>query len=94
MQGSWQGIYGCGAWMWGMWGLNHCFMSLFKIIAALKGDKTMLKLLAISAVVTAGYCALGQKEHGDMEGFIVICTIQVLSLGYLGFAATPKVSKD
>ena len=29
-----------------------------------------------------------------MEGFIVICTIQVLSLGYLGFAATPKVSKD
>ena len=81
-------------WMWGMWGLNHCFMSLFKIVATLKGDKTMLELLAISAVVTAGYCALGQKEHGDMEGFIVICTIQVLSLGYLGFAATPKASKD
>ena len=81
-------------WMWGMWGLNHCFMSLFKIIAVMKGDKTMLKLLAVSAIATAYYCVLGQKEHGDMEGFIVVCAVQCASLGYLGFAAAPKAAKD
>ena len=81
-------------WMWAMWGLNHCFMSLFKILAIMKGDKTMLKLLAVSALATAYYCALGQKEHGDMEGFVVICVVQAVSLGYLGSAAAPKASKD
>ena len=80
-------------WMWGMWGLNHCFMSLFKILAVTNDDKTMLKLLALSAVITAYYCYLGQVVHGDMEGFIVICTLQVLSLGYLGFAAPASKSK-
>jgi hypothetical protein len=81
-------------WMWGMWGLNHCFMSLFKIVAVSKGDQMMLKLLAAASAATAYYCYIGQMEHGDMEGFIVICAVQVLSLGYLGFAATPKVAKD
>ena len=76
-------------WMWGMWGLNHCCMSLFKILAVLRGDTTMMKLLAASAVGTAYYCILGQKAHGDMEGFIVICALQVLSLTYLAFASTP-----
>ena len=80
-------------WMWGMWGLNHCFMSLFKIVAVAKGDTLMLKLLAASSLVTAYYCAVGQMEHGDMEGFIVICAMQLFSLGYLGFFASPKKGK-
>jgi len=77
-------------WMWGMWGFNHCFITLLKIIAVAKGDKMMLKLLAASALPLAYFCAMGQMAHGDMEGFIVICVLQFLSLGYLGFAAAPK----
>lgn len=73
-------------WMWGMWGFNHCFISLLKILAVMNGDKKMLKLLAASAVATTYYCILGQGAHGDMDGFIVVCMLQVLSLGYLGFA--------
>ena len=81
-------------WMWGMWGLNHCFLALLKILAVMKGDKTMLKLLAVSALATAYYCVLGQQEHGDMEGFIAVCAVQAVSLGYLGFSTGPKVSTD
>ena len=80
-------------WMWGMWGFNHCFISLLKIIAVMRGDKFMLKLLAASALPISYYCFLGQQAHGDMEGFIVICVMQVLSLGYLGFAEAPKPKK-
>ena len=80
-------------WMWGMWGFNHCFMCLFKILAVMGGDKTMLKLLAANAIGLGAYCVAGQMEHGDMEGFIVICILQTLSLGYLGFVAAPGKSK-
>ena len=39
-------------------------------------------------------CWMGQQAHGDMEGFIVICALQVLSLGYLGFVAGPAAGKE
>lgn len=79
-----------------MWGFNHILISTLKILAVTEGNKTMLKLLALSAIVTAYYCVLGQQAHGDMEGFIAICAVQVASLGYLGFAAdtAEKGSKD
>ena len=80
-------------WMWGMWGFNHCFISLLKILAVARGDTFMLKLLAVSTIPVSLLCFLGQQAHGDMEGFIVICMMQVLSLGYLGFAAAAPSAK-
>ena len=80
-------------WMWGVWGLNHCLISLLKILAVRNADRPMLKLLAASALATAYYCALGQGAHGDMEGFIAVCAVQVASLGYLGFAAQAPKAK-
>ena len=58
------------------------------------GDKAQLKLLAASTVPLAYYCWMGQQAHGDMEGFIVICALQALSLGYLGFVAGPAAGKE
>jgi len=49
----------------------------------------MLKLLTYVTIPTFGYCVLGQKQMakagGDVGGFVAICGVQILCLGYLGF---------
>lgn len=80
-------------WMWGMWGLNHCLVSLLKVLAVSKADRPMLKLLAASSLATGYYCVVGQLAHGDMEGFIAVCAVQAASLGYLGFCAPAPKAK-
>mmetsp|Transcript_7037 Transcript_7037/g.22216 ORF Transcript_7037/g.22216 Transcript_7037/m.22216 type:complete len:89 (+) Transcript_7037:2866-3132(+) len=74
---------------WGLWGLNHCFISLLKLMAIYNSDKPMLKLLTYVTIPTFGYCVLGQKQMakagGDVGGFVAICGVQILCLGYLGF---------
>ena len=72
------------AWMWGMWGFNHCFISLLKVLAVKNKDKSMLKMLAVSSLVLLGYCVMGEMAHGEMMGFVVLCVVQTASLGYLG----------
>ena len=75
--------------MWGVWGLNHCALSLLKCKAIHDDDKFMLKFLAGTAAITLGYLLKGKKPieeaGGDVGGFVVICGIQTLSLGYLAF---------
>ena len=76
--------------MWGVWGLNHCALSILKCIAIYKTDIFMLKFLFVTAAITLGYLVKEKKPiedaGGDIGGFVVICTIQTLALGYLGFA--------
>ena len=76
--------------MWGMWGLNHCSLSILKCIAIYNADAFMLKFLTVTAVWTLAYLLAGKKPTeeagGDLNGFIAICSLQTLSLGYLAFA--------
>ena len=46
-------------WFWGMWGLNHCFLSILKLQAINQKDKAMLKKLFIPTAATFLYCVLG-----------------------------------
>ena len=75
---------------WGLWGLNHCFITILKLLAIKSDDKAMLKLLTASAVATLAYCVKGQQdmgpEGGDFGGFVAVCAVQVATLGYLAFA--------
>ena len=74
----------------GRWGLNHCALSILKCIAIYKTDIFMLKFLFGTAAITLGYLVKEKKPiedaGGDIGGFVVICTIQTLALGYLAFA--------
>ena len=75
-------------WFWGMWGLNHCFLSILKLQAINQKDKAMLKKLLIPTAATFLYCVLGQSDMGgaaDLGGFIVICGLQTLAIGYLAY---------
>ena len=77
--------------MWGLWGFNHCLVTGLKLLAIHSKDALMLKVLAGSAVVTMGYCVAGQRDvgplGGDLKGFVAVCAVQVLSLGYLAYKA-------
>lgn len=72
---------------WGMWGLNHCFITALKLLAIKAKDKAMLKMLAVLTAVYVPLLLVGQKEMGplggDVGGFVAICAVQTLTLGYL-----------
>ena len=76
--------------MWGVWGLNHCALSFLKVVSILDDDKPLLKFLAFTAAVTFAYLFKEKdpiaEAGGDVNGFIVVCGLQTLSLGYLAFA--------
>ena len=72
---------------WGMWGLNHCFITALKLLAIKAKDKAMLKMLAVLTALYVPLLLVGQKEMGplggDVGGFVAICAVQTLTLGYL-----------
>jgi hypothetical protein len=72
---------------WGMWGLNHCFITALKLLAIKAKDKAMLKMLAVLTATYVPLLLVGQKEMGplggDVGGFVAICAVQTLTLGYL-----------
>lgn len=76
--------------MWGVWGLNHCALSILKCMAIYKSDKPLLTFVFVTAAITFGYLVKEAKpiteEGGDVGGFIAVCGVQTLSLGYLAFA--------
>ena len=75
-------------WIWGMWGLNHCFLAVLKLQAINQQDKAMLKKLLIPTAATFLYCVLGQSDMGgaaDLGGFIAVCGLQTLAIGYLAY---------
>ena len=78
------------AFTWGLWGVNHCFIAVLKLLAIKNDDKAMLKLLTASALATTFYCIKGQQDMtadgGDVGGFIAVCAVQAATLGYLAFA--------
>ena len=74
--------------MWGIWGLNHCFLAVLKLQAINQKDKAMLKKLLIPTAATFLYCVLGQSDMGgaaDLGGFIAVCGLQTLAIGYLAY---------
>ena len=76
-------------WLWGMWGLNHCALSYLKCRAVYHNDKSLMKFLWGTAVATTGYLIANEAamaaKGASMMGFVVICSLQCLSLGYLAF---------
>ena len=72
---------------WGMWGLNHCFITALKLLAIKAKDKAMLKMLTVLTAVYVPLLLVGQREMGplggDVGGFVAICAVQTLTLGYL-----------
>ena len=51
-------------------------------------DKAMLKKLFIPTAATFLYGVLGQSDMGgaaDLGGFIAICGLQTLAIGYLAY---------
>ena len=76
--------------MWGVWGLNHCALSFLKCHAIYSKDAFMLKFVTVTAAITLGYLLKEKKPiheaGGDVMGFVVVCGLQTLSLGYLAFA--------
>ena len=76
--------------MWGIWGLNHCFVALLKVAAILAKDKDQLKKLWVLTAATAAYVVKWNNDvadyGGDLGGFVVVCGLQTLSIGYLAFA--------
>ena len=76
--------------MWAIWGLNHCFIALLKIAAVLAKDKEQLKKLWFLTAATAAFCYKWHNDvvpyGGDLFGFVVVCGLQTLSIGYLAFA--------
>ena len=83
--------------MWGIWGLNHCALSILKCMAVYNMDKTLLQFLAVTAAITFGYLVMEKGSFeaagGDLNGFIVICFFQTASLAYLAFATKTKTGK-
>ena len=79
-------------WMWPMWGFNHCAISVLKLKAVSEDDKPMLKFLFWTAIATTYFMVVAEsdmvKEGASLMGFIVICSLQCLSLGYLGFISS------
>ena len=73
----------------GVWGLNHCALSYLKCAAIYKSDKPLLQFVVVTAAITLGYLIKERKPieeaGGDINGFIAVCGLQVLSLGYLAF---------
>ena len=76
--------------MWGVWGLNHCALSFLKCMSIYKSDTPMLQFCFVTAILTLGYLVKEKKPieeaGGDVMGFVVLCGLQTLSLGYLAFA--------
>jgi hypothetical protein len=74
----------------GIWGLNHCFVALLKVAAVLAKDKEQLKKLWVLTAATTAYVAKWNNDvadyGGDLGGFVVVCGLQTLSIGYLAFA--------
>ena len=76
-------------WLWPMWGFNHCALTVLKLKATYENDQPMLKFLFWTALATTYFMVVAEsdmvKEGSSLMGFIAICTLQCLSLGYLGF---------
>ena len=85
-------------WLWPMWGFNHCTLSALKLRAVYQNDQPMLQILCATAVATTCFMIVAEAdmvvEGASMMGFIAICSLQCLSLGYLGFLATPGDQED
>ena len=62
---------------------------VLKLRAIFYDDKFMLKFLFATAVYTTYLLIISESEMvqagASMMGFIVICSLQCLSVGYLGF---------
>ena len=75
--------------MWGLWGINHVFLSVLKVIAVRENDQKMLKMLLWTVAPTLYFLVAnnsGMKAAGgDMTGFVVIIALQLISLSYLAF---------
>lgn len=71
-------------------GLNHCFISFLKIRAIRAKDKPMLRLLWPVTAATFLYCLAGNgpvtAAGGDLGGFVAVCAVQTLAIGYLAVA--------
>ena len=76
-------------WLWPLWGFNHCSLAVLKLRSIYTDDKFMLKFLFWTAVYTTYLLIVSESEMqqagASMMGFIAICSLQCLSLGYLGF---------
>ena len=70
------------AFMWGVWGLNHCALSVLKCIAVYRGDKELLAFTGVTAAITLGYLIKERKPiteaGGDVDGFVAVCGVQTL----------------
>ena len=51
------------AFTWGLWGVNHCFIAVLKLLAIKNDDKAMLKLLTASALATTFLLHQGAAGH-------------------------------
>jgi len=75
--------------MWGVWGLNHCALSLLKLWAIYDDDEKLLAFLTCTAAMTFIYLVRERKAisraGGDVDGFVVVCGLQSVSLAYLAF---------
>ena len=85
-------------WLWPMWGFNHCTLSALKLRAVYQNDQPMLQILCATAIVMTYLMIVAEADMNgqgvSMMGFIAICSLQCLSLGYLGFLATPGDHED
>jgi hypothetical protein len=77
------------AMFWGLWGINHVFLSVLKVIAVRENDQKMMKMLLWTVAPTLYFLVAnnaGMKAAGgDMTGFVVIIALQMISLSYLAF---------
>lgn len=75
--------------MWGVWGVNHCGMSILKCIAIMNDDKFMLQFQTVQSALCFIYLVKENEaitsQGGDTFGFIVICGLQMATLGWLGW---------
>lgn len=75
--------------MWGVWGINHVFVSILKVIAVRENNQRLMKMLLCTVVPTLYFLVAGnagmKKAGGDMTGFVIIIALQLVSLTYLAF---------
>jgi hypothetical protein len=75
--------------MWGLWGINHVFVSILKVIAVRENNQRLMKMLLCTVVPTLYFLVAGnagmKKAGGDMTGFVIIIALQLVSLTYLAF---------
>jgi small-conductance mechanosensitive channel len=75
--------------MWGIWGVNHVFVSILKVIAVRENDQRMMKMLLWTVLPTLYFLIANNANMaaagGDMIGFVVLIAAQTVSLSYLAF---------